>query len=148
MMSPSPSRQIARARFLALFRQRNVGRQQEIAAGKRHAVSGEEHHRGVARLDRLREPEQVIDHLRAIEIFAADHLETEALQCVADRAGVIDRFRELPVFGKIAVAVVADDERDAILSERQAGLQGRRQTQDQDSEDFGEPVHGIRWNSL
>jgi hypothetical protein len=71
------------------------------------------------------------------------------IECVADRARVVDRFGELPVFGEIAVVVVADGRGGAILTECQAaGHQGRRQTQDQDGQDLGKPVHEMRWNSL
>ena len=108
-------RHVAHPDFLALAWQRNVGGQQIIRARQRHAVSGKEHERDVAGFDGAREPHDVIDDLCAVEILAADHVEAELLQRAAHGAGIVDGLLQLPVGGKIGIAVVADDQRDAVL---------------------------------
>src|SRR5262249_14515832 len=62
----------------------------------------------------------------AADVFARDHVEADLRECCADRPRVADRLVELLV-RQIDVAIVADDERDALRSAGRGEREGQRQ---------------------
>src|SRR5215470_11950628 len=78
-------------------------------------MAGEEEERHVARAEALRQFAELAQQRSAVEVLAQDHVEAYALERAADRMRVAPRLLQLFVRGQIDVAVVADDEGDALF---------------------------------
>ena len=116
-------RGVAHQFFLAFGCGRHIRRQQIILAGDFEAVAGEEEERGVAGSDRIIERQQGLAELLAIEVFGHHHAEAELLQRIAHGAGVVHGLLQLR---HVAVIVVADHQRHALLGVRGRGRRHQR----------------------
>ena len=117
--------------FLARRDARHVARQQEVLPVDLNAVTREIDRRLIARLQAIEEKLPLAQEVEPSDIVGLVHVVAEADERFADRFGIVDRFLELLLLGKIVVGVDADHESDA-LGRVRCGVPQGKQAESQD----------------
>ena len=79
-------------------------------------MAGEEKESRIAGRKPSRQFVELVDQRLPAKVLAADHLKAEAFERIADRARIVDGFHQLLIRRHIGIALIADDERHALLS--------------------------------
>ena len=118
--------------FLARRDARHVARQQEVLPVDLNAVTREIDRRLIARLQAIEEKLPLAQEVEPSDIVGLVHVVAEADERFADRFGIVDRFLELLLLGKIVVGVDADHESNALGRMRRRARSEGKQAESQD----------------